>query len=378
MGNMYIDVVQVGVCCLLLIGVGFVLSKFKIMSPDEFKVFNKMNTYVNFPFLLFRSLAYRKLRDITFQPLINALLMSASTQVFVAIIVFALPLQDRLQTYLSTIISSAYINYIIIGLPIFNSIWGTSYNHIPGICPLAHYILLVPLFMIWSQLWQIKKKKKELSEQRQREALAQQESNSTTGEGLAENLIEGENAIDDKKDNIKSNLEINEENLKLTWKDVVMAFVNAAKTPIVIGNVVGLIWSATGLSYPLFFEKIGKFMGDIVLVLALVSIGRFLQVNSILSCKWYQLLACLVIRFFVCPGFSLLYALAFKLDGRLSRQCVILSSLPAANAGFILANSVGLGANVASAMVFWSLILIVPVLMFWFFIFDKTGIFPED
>jgi predicted permease len=80
---------------------------------------------------------------------------------------------------------------------------------------------------------------------------------------------------------------------------------------------------------------------------------------------------------FVCPALAAVYAWAMKFDAVLARQCTIMSCLPAANAGFVLANSVGIGADLASAMVFWTLILIVPVLIFWFFLLDKLQLFME-
>jgi predicted permease len=54
-----------------------------------------------------------------------------------------------------------------------------------------------------------------------------------------------------------------------------------------------------------------------------------------------------------------------------------LSGLPSANGAFVLANAVGIGTDIASSMVFWTLILIVPVLIFWFFILDHFQLFPE-
>jgi predicted permease len=341
-----VDVIQVGCSCLLLIGIGFVLSRFQIMGAAEFRILGAFNSAVSFPFLLYRSLASRKIKDLSFMPLVDALLMSASTQLLVGLITFILPLKDSLYMYLSTVISSAYINYIILGLPIFNSIWGTEYNHVPAICTLTHYVLLVPMFLILSQLWQVRKARQEKIEERK------QNPDLDDGEPLPE--------------------------ARITCRDVINAFVTALKTPLVVGIFVGLLSSAAGVPYVLFFDSLASYMGDIVLVYALIGIGRFLQINSILNCNWLQLLACLIIRFFVCPGFAALYAWILRFNGRLARQCTILSCLPAANAGFVLANTAGIGAGEASAMVFWTLILIMPILMFWFFIFNHFGIFPED
>jgi predicted permease len=328
-------VVQVGIACLGLIGIGFVLSRFNLFTPDEFKSLGTFNTNFAFPFLLFRSLAARKIRDISFRPLADSLLMSASMQLLVGIVTFLLPLKDKLYTYLTTVLSSAYINYIIIGLPIFNSIWGTEYDHVPAICVFTHYILLVPAYLILAQLWKIQKAK-------------------------AEQVTDGE------------------EIPGLTIRDVGLAFWTALKTPLVSGMFIGLIYSATGLDYPIFLNYLAKYMGDIVLVFAMCGIGRFLQVNSILGVGWIQLISCLVLRFFVSPAFAALFAWVLKLNGTLARQCTILSCLPAANAGFVLANSMGIGAEVASAMVFWTLIFIVPVLIFWFFILDHFQLFLES
>ena len=339
-----VDVIQVAAACIMVILIGYCLSRFKIFSPDEFKNLATFNSNVPFAFFLFRALAPRKIREISFFPLWDSLLMSASTQLLVAISCVVLPLKDKLYTYLSTVVSSCYINYLIIGLPIFNSIWGTDYDQVPAICTFTHYVLLVPVFLVLAQLWNIMNDKKNAEQ---------------------DGVENGQESTPQSK-------------RKITIKDVGMAFWVTLKTPLLVGNIIGLIWSAIGIPYPPFVDHLARFFGDVVMVTALVGIGRFLQVHSILACSWIQLLTCLAIRFFVCPGFAALFAWALKLDGRLSRQCTILSCLPAANAGFVLGNSVGVGANVASAMVFWSLLLIVPILIFWFFIFNTFNLFPEE
>lgn len=340
--SFYLDIVQVGVAMILIIAIGYLISLFKLFDADAFKAMGAFSAKIAFPFLLYRSMASRPFKEISVKPLYNALLASASTQI-VLLLVFAFKFEDRFYMYLSTVISSCYINYIILGLPIFTSIWGNNYNHIPAICSFCHYILLVPLFIINSQLWKIMKEKEEFNKKQ----------------------LEGTATGDVKLQ-------------KITWKDVLMAFWTALKTPLVVGNIIGIIWSAIGIPFPTFFKKLSDYVGDAITLFALLGIGRFLQQKSLISCHWLQLLVCLIVRFFVFPGFSFLWSWVFKFENRLARQCLVLSMLPAANAGFILASSVGIGANVASAMVFWSLIFLVPVLIFWFFILDHFNIFPDD
>jgi predicted permease len=327
-----LDVVQVGVAMLLLISVGYVLSRFQLLSPDEFKSLGAFNTNIAFPFLLFRALASKDLRDLTPLPLFNSLLMSASAQFLIAVSCAVLPLKDRIHAYLSTVISSVYINYVIIGLPIFHALWGTEYDHLPAVCTITHYVLLVPVFLIFAQLWKIRQAKAE-----------------SPGEDAG----------------------------ALTLRDVGMAFYTALKTPLVGGIFVGALRAVIGIPYPIFPKYQSRYTGDIVLVFAMCGIGRFFHLHSILKCNWVQLVSCLVIRFILCPGLSALYAWVLRFDARLARQCTIMSCLPAANAGFVLGNSLGIGADIASAMVFWTIILIVPALIFWFFVLDKIGLFVE-
>lgn len=342
MASFYLDVIQAAVACLLLILIGFLFSKYKVLSGPNFTSLNKISSKIFFPFLLFRSLASRPFKEITFQPLLDALLTNVSTQIILGLI-FTYKFDDKLYTYLSTVIGSCYINYIILGLPIFTSIWGNNYNQVPAICSFCHYIELVPFFIVMSDLWKIKKAK---------EAAAQA---AIENGDLDANLKQG-----------------------ITCYDVGMAFWTALKTPLVVGNICGLIWSAIGIPYYKFFNRLAQYIGDGISVFALIGIGRFLEQKSLLSCHWLQLLTCLIVRFFVFPGFSLLYAMAFNFPNRTGRQCVVCAMLPAANAGFILANSVGVGANVCSAMVFWSLIFIVPILLLWFYILDHYNIFVDD
>ena len=346
--SFYVDVVQAAVACLLIIMLGYLFSRFKVLDADGFASINTFSAKICFPFLLFRSLASRPFKEITFEPLLSSLLTNISTQILLTTI-FLIKFEDKLYTYLATVIAGCYINYIILGLPIFTSIWGNNYNQVPAICSFSHYIELVPFFLLSAQLWKIKKEKEEETRNK---------ANASNEENPSEEPAKSEQHI--------------------TIKDIGLAFWYSFKTPLVVGNIVGLIWSAIGIPYYTFFNVLAKHIGDGISVFALMSIGRFLEQKSLLSCHWMQLLTCLVVRFFVFPAFALGYATAFNFPNRTGRQCVVCARLPAANAGFILANSVGIGANVCSAMVFWSLVFIVPVLILWFYILDHYNIFPDD
>ena len=54
-----------------------------------------------------------------------------------------------------------------------------------------------------------------------------------------------------------------------------------------------------------------------------------------------------------------------------------MTAQPTAAAAYLLAEASGLGQGIASTMVFWSTIVCIPAIIFWLWLFDATGLFPE-
>ncbi|EAY07017.1 Auxin Efflux Carrier family protein [Trichomonas vaginalis G3] len=340
----YINVIEESAAMLLVILLGYFGSIFKMFEGPAFKGFSKFSGTIAFPLLLFDSIAETPFKDISPKPLINSLLSSILIHVLCGG-VFFFKFEDTLEVYLATVCASCYINYIIIGLPIFESIWGTSYDVVPGIASFGNCIISVPLFIIGSKIRAIKLEKKKRLEE------------------LGDNY---------NKD------DVNQDDLRTKPKDILMAFYAALKNPIVVGNCAGLIWSAIGVKPPIFLNKFTTYYGACIGYLALFGLGRFLHQESFVACKWYHLIICLVIRFIIYPLVSLGLAVAFKLDNRLARQCIILSMLPTANSAFILAESLNCGSNVISTVILWTLIFIVPVIILWEFVMNSLNLFPDN
>ncbi|OHT10379.1 Auxin Efflux Carrier family protein [Tritrichomonas foetus] len=334
-----VDVIQVGISCLLIVAVGYILSYFKILKPIDFGRADRFAGKVCFPLLQFRCLAYRKLSEYSFDPLFNAMLMNASSQILLCIF-FLLPFKDPLEFYLSTTISSVFVNYVPIGAIVIEQVWGPGLEHIIGICPLSNFLVLVPFFLIESQLWEIKKKKLEMA---------------------ASDQLDG----------------VDPESLKITWRDVLAAFLAAIRAPIVVGTLIGFLWSLIGIPYPPFFEKFGNYLGDIVLVFGLLGVGHVLQKNGLIACHWLQLVFLLCVRFILCPCISWIYVLAFKLKGRIARLSIIFSALPSSNGAYVIAQTACVGVKATSSMILFTLILIVPILILWFYIFDSLGLYMD-
>ena len=263
-------------------------------------------------------------------------LVNASVHIIICLS-FIIWRKDGLEKYVTIQISTCYVNYIIIGLPIFTSIWGEDSSKIIVICPFFHYFFVVPLYMLLTNIAKIKREKE-----------LKFASNSD------EKFV-----------------------YHLTCKDRGLAFWNSIKTPLLVGAFLGLIWACTSIKAPTFLLRLAKYMGDFVVVFSLLCIGSFLEKNSIVACEWYILVICVSLRFILSPLLGIAFSKALKISGTLGRQCSILSTMPLSTVAYILASSTGYGQAAASSVVFWTVILVIPSIIFWFWIIDKFKLFPE-
>ena len=314
------------------------------------------------------------------------MLMNGSSQILL-LIFFLFPkfiISDPLEFYLSTTISSVFVNYVPIGAIVIEQVWGKGLEHIIGICPLSNFLILVPFFLIESKLWEIKKMKEKLFlESQSKQSTSNIESNKDDDESISSNLTisnpNNTNIDTIQKGEINDQNQIkNDDSMRITWRDVLTAFISAIRAPIVVGTLIGFFWSLFGIPYPPFLDVIGTFSGDIVLIFGLLGVGHVLQTNGLIACHWIQLIFLLFVRFFLCPSISWLYAYLFKLKGNVARMSIIFSALPSSNGAYVIAQTAGVGVKATSSMILFTLVLIVPVLMLWFLIFDKLGIFVDD
>ena len=162
---------------------------------------------------------------------------------------------------------------------------------------------------------------------------------------------------------------------KFSIKVIGRVLLTVAKSPILWGNVVGIIYSGIGIPYPIYCNKLFDYAGSMVFALALVCVGVFLAQHSLISCGWIQFFFCMFIRLFVGPIFAGLWCKALGMSKRLSRQCMVIGAQPTAVAAYSLTSGAHLGEDVASTMIFWTTVMCVPTIIIWFSILNALHIY---
>ena len=327
----YETIVSTGVAMLLEIAAGFACSKLKLFKIKHFQVINKYCLKVCFIPLLARAMAPKNVREMNFMPLALATLMVFGMHILL-LFILVLPLKDPYGTYLGVLLPGVCITYIVIGLPIFAALWDESKNAVVSIITLANDLILTPVYLVLAKIYAIRK----------------------------------ENKV--RKDN-------GEPLMRFSIKMLGQIGLVVISSSIVIGNLTGILWSLTRWPLPLFLVQLMKFMGDVVLPLSLFCVGGFLAQHSIIACHWLEFGGCMIVRHILSPLLVALFATAFKTSGELSRQCIVLTCLPSAIMTYLMAENAGVGAGIASTMIFWSTIAHVPMIIAWLAVLDKLKLF---
>lgn len=340
----YTSVINVGVAFLLIMAAGFIAKKLKVTRSRHIAAVNKYVIQLTLRAQMCRAFALKDLYSMSFKPLLGCVCMSLTTQILLAIYVAVIPVQNKFETFIGLVLPVVYLNYVIIGVPLFNSIWGEANNAITSVIIMSNDIVIIPIYQTCASLFSVRKSKEEAAKK------------------AAENQVDGEDVTEGKK---------------FTIKDFGKILLNVFKSPIIQGIIVGMIYSLSTLKLPIYLDRFLYTIQASCVGLALFSAGGFLAKTSLISCTWLEFFTAIGFRFIVMPFFSCVYSYAIKLTNQQIRQCLLMCLVTSSTAVYPIAQGTGIKVGVASTMVLWSTILFVPFMILWNFVLDKMNLFKE-
>ena len=330
----YTKVISEGCALLAEMLVGFFIVKTKIVKAESIPGVNKYAFKACFAFLSFRLLMNTKITELDFLPFAVNAFASAFTQIFL-LIIFAFPIKEKFETYISLMGPTCMVNYVIIGLPIYLSLWDPSGQVIVSLITLSNDLITTPAFLIETGFWGVSHR----NEEHRRKGEPEE---------------------------------------KVTCKIAVDVLKSICSNPLLIGDALGFIVSGIGRGVPEYIDRFANILADCVLALSMICVGGFLASHSIISCSWWEFVFCLIIRFIVFPIMACLSAWMFGINAQKARVCIICATLPSASASYMIAQSYGIGTGASSTMIFWTMILCVPAVIMWFSILDALNLFVEE
>ena len=414
----YANFAQSGVSILLTMIIGYVAFKFnylKVKSINPTNLFLLKCCY--FP-MIFRNIAIRDIKNMSVMPFVIGICSNITTHLLMTVI-FLLPIKNKLYWYLSSVFSSVYVNYLILGFPIFNAIWDENENITVSIMALSNDLINIPIFLTLANIYNIKKERemrqqgsdgqndsttskeslqnscsineiteetdymessieegfeKEIQEEEKRDYLSQEISSKSSADG--ESMHSFEIPVDHESKN-STNVAEKDNQSMFSCRFFGEIAKRVLTNPFVLGIIIGFIWGLIGLNLCNYVETLTRTLGSSVLALCLLCVGGFLSQHSIISCGYIQFIGCVLVRHILFPLVVCCYSLAFGIPPRLARQCIILSCLPTATGAYPVSAGVGVGEGVASTMIFWTSIVCVPFQMLWLYVLDKAEFFVD-
>lgn len=330
----YSNVLHTGGAIIIEIAFGFISCKLHFFSPAATNSLNRFLLKCCYLPMIARAIAIKDLGTLSFMPFAITVLTITTCVILLGIICFLSKcFQNRFYMFLSTYLPTHYINYLIIGLPIFYSIWGEEESIMVAVQNMSGDLYTVPLYLIFTRIYQVNQKNRMHKE---------------ANDGQVE---------------------------KIDWHLPVDILIKIVTNNFIIGNALGFIYAATKWKMCPYLWDLMKYLADSVLALSMFTVGGFLSQHSIIACNFWHLVVALLIRHVIFPLVAALYCFAFNLNHRLSRQITIIAVLPSATASFLLSDLNKTGAGVASSMILWSTIFSIPFIILWLYLFDKLHIF---
>ncbi len=145
-----------------------------------------------------------------------------------------------------------------------------------------------------------------------------------------------------------------------------------ATNPILIGLVLGMLWSLTGLSLPAIADKTLSSVGALATPQALICIGAGFEGRKAIA-KLRPTLAAAAVKLLALPALFLPLAAALGFRGQALLAVLIMLGSPTTPSSYVMATSMGGDGVLTSSAIVTTTLLSAFTLTFWIFLYRQLG-----
>lgn len=148
------------------------------------------------------------------------------------------------------------------------------------------------------------------------------------------------------------------------------------KNPPIMGVIIGLIWSLSGVGTNEVFTKYFGFLGDVVTPGATFIIGLFAFTTAIFSMDLCWGLVLILLKHMGLPLLMVPIVLMLGIEGREARAAILIASMPVALSGFSLTTQYGIekSKKLIAHTIVWGTVLMMPTILIWLAIMDGLDV----
>ncbi|KAJ3447151.1 auxin efflux carrier component 1b-related [Anaeramoeba flamelloides] len=126
----------------------------------------------------------------------------------------------------------------------------------------------------------------------------------------------------------------NYSNKSFRSKVLKLTLIKVSKNTLLIGVVLGTIYSLTGLYVPDVITQFYGYLGSVTLPVAMLTIGMFCYREKIIACDWKLALLIAIIKLFIYPLACYGFQMIFDIKGAPGKAMFLINALPPALATF--------------------------------------------
>lgn len=236
---------------------------------------------------------------------------------------------------------------MIYGIPIYTALFGPQVAIYPIFASISSFFFQLPIQLV---LFEIDERRR-------------------TRENLRENIEhDAEKGLEE--DWMTSALVLNEP----LWKAFLKILLKLVINPVLAAIVGGILFSLTEWDLPMYLDQLCVFAGTAVTPLASFSIGIFMYRKLPKGWGiWIFVTIELIVKFFIMPLLVMPFLIAFDINGTPRRIGVLMSALPVALSCYVLSVRYKCGEELATVMVVFSSILMLPTQLMWLSITESMG-----
>ena len=385
----YSDAVQAILANYAIVIFGYACGAAKLFGLKDASAVRRIVFKISLPALIFRQIGRRQLTLDDWQPFLNELLVQATIHLVLAIFCFAIPFKNKRLTYLQALFALSYTNLIFFGYPIVQVLFGNDQTYIPCMMNIVQFLFVIPFhsFLIYGS----------------KESESESESNASHHDNDSGSGIELEEAehmggpitkVEEENDgetpaapakpaekapeqpSTESDHEEESESEKPPTR--AKAVLWTLVTPLNVCAVLGILWSATKWTMPMFLDQFANDLEKAVMGAGMFSIGLFMWEHPLCNFNIPLVGMFLVLHFVASPLISALWAWAVGMDKLQAKVCTLSRSMPSGLMGYIMSINCGYGMKTASFTFFWSNVFALIVLICWVVVFNELKLFDED
>lgn len=148
-------------------------------------------------------------------------------------------------------------------------------------------------------------------------------------------------------------------------------------TPPIIAIVLGLIYGSIQIPLPKILERVISYLGALVTPIASFTVGMFVCDGKPFRRAWRKTIVYMILKMFAMPLLALLVVYISGIKNPAAEVAVIIASLPLAFPAFTITKQYGLGEDVMSTCITTGTILMLPTVLFWWWVVEAIDIFPN-